>query len=76
MSKGEIRGTFFKTLMPTYDVFDEDRYFEPGIGPQVLEFAGRRLGISICEDVWNDRDFWSQPRYHVDPIEVAGEGEC
>jgi NAD+ synthase (glutamine-hydrolysing) len=69
LSKGEIHGTFYKTLMPTYDVFDEDRYFEPGIGPQILEFAGRRLGISICEDVWNDRDFWSQPRYHVDPIE-------
>ena len=73
LSKGEIRGTFFKTLMPTYDVFDEDRYFEPGIGPQVLEFAGRRLGISICEDVWNDRDFWSQPRYHVDPIEALAK---
>jgi len=73
LSKGEIVGTFYKTLMPTYDVFDEDRYFEPGVGPQVLEFGGRRLGISICEDVWNDRNFWSQPRYHVDPIEeLAG----
>jgi NAD+ synthase/NAD+ synthase (glutamine-hydrolysing) len=73
LNKGEISATFYKTLMPTYDVFDEDRYFEPGTGSQVLEFAGKRLGISICEDVWNDRDFWSQPRYHVDPIEALAK---
>jgi NAD+ synthase/NAD+ synthase (glutamine-hydrolysing) len=69
LHKGEARGKFYKTLMPTYDVFDEDRYFEPGTDPQVLELAGRRLGVSICEDMWNDRDFWKRPRYHVDPIE-------
>jgi NAD+ synthase (glutamine-hydrolysing) len=66
---GEVSNKFYKTLMPTYDVFDEDRYFEPGTAPQVLEFNGWRLGISICEDLWNDRDFWAQPRYHSDPIE-------
>ena len=66
---GKVGQVFYKTLMPTYDVFDEDRYFEPGTGPQVLEIQGRRLGVSICEDIWNDRDFWQQPRYHVDPIE-------
>ena len=60
---------FHKTLLPTYDVFDEDRYFEPASGPQILELNGWRLGISICEDVWNDRDFWSRRRYHQDPIE-------
>ena len=54
---------------PTYDVFDEDRYFEPFQGPQILELNGRRLGISICEDVWNDRDFWKRRRYHHDPID-------
>src|SRR5262245_4488953 len=59
---------FRKALLPTYDVFDEDRYFEPFHGPQVLELGGRRLGISICEDVWNDRDFWKRRRYHHDPI--------
>ena len=52
-----------------YDVFDEDRYFEPFHGAQVLTLGGRRLGISICEDVWNDRDFWKRRRYHHDPIE-------
>jgi NAD+ synthase/NAD+ synthase (glutamine-hydrolysing) len=66
---GEIGQRFRKALLPTYDVFDEDRYFEPFHGPQVLEIAGRRLGVSICEDIWNDRDFWKRRRYHHDPIE-------
>jgi NAD+ synthase (glutamine-hydrolysing) len=69
LQEGRVCGTFYKTLMPTYDVFDEDRYFEPGSSEQVLEFKGHRLGVSICEDIWNDRDFWERPRYHVDPIE-------
>ncbi len=69
LQEGRVCGTFYKTLMPTYDVFDEDRYFEPGSNEQVLEFKGHRLGVSICEDLWNDRDFWERPRYHVDPIE-------
>ena len=66
---GRIEQRFRKTLLPTYDVFDEDRYFEPFHGPQILELGGRRLGISICEDVWNDRDFWKRRRYHHDPVE-------
>jgi NAD+ synthase (glutamine-hydrolysing) len=60
---------FRKALLPTYDVFDEDRYFEPFHGAQILEIAGRRLGVTICEDVWNDRDFWKRRRYHHDPVE-------
>jgi len=70
LEKGEAGPVFHKTLLPTYDVFDEDRYFERAEGPQILERNGWRLGISICEDVWNDRDFWDRPRYHEDPIEV------
>ncbi len=70
LHSGEVKATFHKTLMPTYDVFDEDRYFEPGTGSQVLELAGRRLGVSICEDLWNDRDFWQRPRYHTDPVDA------
>ncbi|MFI5178605.1 MAG: NAD+ synthase [Vicinamibacterales bacterium] len=66
---GQVDQRFRKALLPTYDVFDEDRYFEPFHGPQVLEMGGRRLGISICEDIWNDRDFWKRRRYHHDPIE-------
>ena len=66
---GHIGPRFRKGLLPTYDVFDEDRYFEPFRGPQVLTIGDRRLGISICEDVWNDRDFWKRRRYHFDPIQ-------
>jgi len=69
LRNGAAGSVFHKTLLPTYDVFDEDRYFEPAHGPQVLELNGCRLGISICEDVWNDRDFWKRRRYHEDPIE-------
>jgi NAD+ synthase (glutamine-hydrolysing) len=45
----------FKTLLPTYDVFDEDRYFEPGCGGEVFTITGRRIGITICEDIWTER---------------------
>ncbi|HEY2905413.1 MAG TPA: NAD+ synthase [Vicinamibacterales bacterium] len=66
---GKLHHRFRKALLPTYDVFDEDRYFEPFRGPQILSVAGVRVGVSICEDVWNDRDFWKRRRYHHDPIE-------
>jgi NAD+ synthase (glutamine-hydrolysing) len=69
LREGRADQRFRKALLPTYDVFDEDRYFEPYRGPQILEIAGRRIGVSICEDVWNDRDFWKRRRYHHDPIE-------
>jgi NAD+ synthase (glutamine-hydrolysing) len=69
LHQGVVGQRFRKSLLPTYDVFDEDRYFEPHHGGQILERGGRRLGISICEDVWNDRDFWKRRRYHHDPIE-------
>ncbi|MDN7023690.1 NAD+ synthase [Methanoculleus sp. FWC-SCC1] len=66
---GRVVQTFRKTLLPTYDVFDEDRYFEPAAGDaQVLHLGGHSIGISICEDIWNDRDFWSRRRYRIDPI--------
>ncbi len=70
LKDGKTGQAFHKTLLPTYDVFDEDRYFEPAAEPGILEVAGCRLGISICEDVWNDRDFWHRRRYHHDPIEA------
>jgi NAD+ synthase/NAD+ synthase (glutamine-hydrolysing) len=73
LRKGRIERTFRKTLLPTYDVFDEDRYFEPGLGGGILEVAGSDCGISICEDIWNDRDFWQRRRYHRDPVQEARE---
>ncbi len=66
---GRVEQRFRKALLPTYDVFDEDRYFEPFHGAQILELAGQKVGISICEDIWNDRDFWKRRRYHHDPVE-------
>jgi NAD+ synthase (glutamine-hydrolysing) len=56
-----------KTLLPTYDVFDEDRYFEPGAANHPVEFLGLKLGLTVCEDVWNDQDFWRNRRYYQDP---------
>ena len=73
LQDGTVGQAFHKSLLPTYDVFDEDRYFEPFLGVQILELKGRRLGISICEDVWNDRDFWKRRRYHQDPIEALAQ---
>jgi NAD+ synthase/NAD+ synthase (glutamine-hydrolysing) len=66
---GRVEEAFRKALLPTYDVFDEDRYFEPFHGPQILQLGAHKIGISICEDIWNDRDFWKRRRYHHDPVE-------
>jgi NAD+ synthase/NAD+ synthase (glutamine-hydrolysing) len=78
LAGGTVRQVFRKTLLPTYDVFDEDRYFEPAAGPQVLSWGGERIGVSVCEDIWNDRDFWRRRRYHTDPIDdlVAAGASC
>ncbi|MBZ5726908.1 MAG: NAD+ synthase [Acidobacteriia bacterium] len=73
IERGGVGPLFHKTLLPTYDVFDEDRYFEPAPEPGILEWNGWRLGISICEDVWNDRDFWQRRRYHRDPVEALAQ---
>ena len=71
---GKIVAVRRKSLLPTYDVFDEWRYFEPAATVAPVPFRGRNLGISICEDIWNDGEFWPQPRYGEDPIAklVAG----
>jgi NAD+ synthase (glutamine-hydrolysing) len=50
--QGAVRQMARKCLLPTYDVFDEDRYFEPGAAPAIVEFGGRRIGLTICEDIW------------------------
>lgn len=58
-----------KSLLPTYDVFDECRYFEPAHAISPVKFMDCTLGISICEDIWNDEEFWARPLYEIDPIE-------
>lgn len=58
-----------KVLLPNYDVFDERRYFESGVGCGVVTINGWRLGVSVCEDVWNDKTFWQEHRhYENDPL--------
>ena len=57
-----------KILLPTYDVFDEDRYFEPGKEVKPVEFMGKQIGLTVCEDIWHDDLSWRKPRYHIDPI--------
>jgi len=57
-----------KTLIPNYDVFDEMRYFEPAKNVENFEFKGEKLGISVCEDIWNDEDYWYKRRYSRDPV--------
>ena len=64
-----------KLLLPTYDVFDEARYFRAAERTAVWEFRGRRIGITICEDAWNDKQFWERSRYSTDPVEeLARQG--
>jgi NAD+ synthetase len=66
---GRVTGVARKSLLPTYDVFDEWRYFEPATEVAPLVFRGRKLGVSICEDIWNDADFWPHRLYRADPVE-------
>ena len=66
---GKIQFIQHKTLIPNYDVFDEMRYFEPAKSVSVFPFKGEQLGISICEDIWNDKDYWKHRLYLNDPVE-------
>ncbi len=65
LAGGRLEAVGRKSLLPTYDVFDETRYFLPA---DRVTVAGERLGLSICEDVWNDKRFWDRPRYARDPV--------
>jgi len=71
---GEIRAKIFKTLLPTYDVFDERRYFEPAEACEPIAWKGKRLGITICEDIWTE-DQHERPVYDRDPMrELRAKG--
>ena len=63
----EIKAEIHKTLLPTYDVFDEYRYFEPSFDWQVIPFKGKKLAVTICEDIWNTGD---NPLYRICPIDA------
>ena len=67
LQHGKILATRAKMLLPTYDVFDEDRYFEPAQENAPVDFNGQKIGLTICEDVWNDEAFWDERRYLRNP---------
>ncbi|HXB59738.1 MAG TPA: NAD+ synthase [Candidatus Acidoferrales bacterium] len=71
LQNGKIAWRTNKCLLPTYDVFDEDRYFEPAKAITPFTFNGRKLAITICEDIWNDEDFWPDRLYRRDPVRDA-----
>lgn len=75
LQNGQIVWRSIKSLLPTYDVFDEDRYFEPAKSIAPFVCNGRKLGITICEDIWNDEDFWPDRLYRRDPVrELIAQG--
>lgn len=67
--KGEIARFFGKTLLPNYDVFDEQRYFSSFNEPGFFSIQDKRIGVTICEDIWNDQDFRQQKKYGADPVQ-------
>ncbi len=67
--KGKILHQVHKRLLPTYDVFDERRYFEPGTEYSMFFYKDCQIGLTICEDIWNDKDFFSRRLYPIDPVE-------
>ncbi len=79
LSEGTCHLSAAKISLPTYDVFDEDRYFEPALqAAPTLTVGAHQFGVSICEDAWSDQQFWPHPRYHRDPIAelAAGAADC
>jgi NAD+ synthase (glutamine-hydrolysing) len=72
---GSLAGVQHKTLLPTYDVFDERRYFDPAPDRKPVPFKGELIGLSICEDMWNDPLLWGGRSYDFDPFsDLAGRG--
>ena len=75
LQNGKIIWRTAKSLLPTYDVFDEDRYFAAAGNVAPFVFNGKKLGITICEDIWNDEDFWPERLYRRDPVkELISQG--
>ena len=68
LQNGAVKQVFHKRLLPTYDVFDEDRYFEPGKSSNYLTLGEVKIGVTICEDLWNNEEFWGKRSYAGDPV--------
>ncbi|MAT47469.1 MAG: NAD+ synthase [Verrucomicrobiaceae bacterium] len=73
LERGEVTARVFKTLLPTYDIFDERRYFEPAEQCQPIEWRGHKIGVTICEDIWTE-DYLHRPLYKRDPVEELRAG--
>ena len=71
---GAVRLVQGKMLLPFYDVFDEQRYFEPAKEQELVTVRGQRVAITVCEDAWNDKGYWPRRRYAIDPVERLMEG--
>lgn len=72
---GSIKIVARKSLLPSYDVFDEERYFEPAEAPTIHEWKGKRIGITICEDIWNNPEVPTSRRYCEDPVAVMAKNQ-
>jgi NAD+ synthase (glutamine-hydrolysing) len=68
LQSGKVQQYFHKRLLPTYDVFDEKRYFEAGLQANYFTLNGLDIGVTICEDLWNDEEFWGKRSYTINPI--------
>ena len=76
LESGAIQCIARKTLLPNYDVFDEARYFDSAEERTCHEFDGVKFGLSICEDGWNDPNFWGSRRYDIDPVDELVQQGC
>lgn len=75
LERGRVQQMFHKRLLPTYDVFDEERYFEPGQCSNSFMLDGWQIGVTICEDFWNDEQFWGKRTYALNPMtDLAQQG--
>jgi len=70
LEDGKLAFLQSKMLLPTYDVFDEMRNFAPARAQELFDFCGKRMALTICEDAWNDKDFWNKRMYGFDPVET------
>jgi NAD+ synthase (glutamine-hydrolysing) len=68
LQNGAVKKVFHKRLLPTYDVFDEERYFEPGENSNYFTIGELKIGVTICEDLWNNEEFWGKRSYAGDPV--------
>jgi NAD+ synthase/NAD+ synthase (glutamine-hydrolysing) len=69
LRQGAVQFVQSKMLLPTYDVFDEMRYFDPAESQKLLPLGGKEFALTICEDAWNDKHFWHRRLYPVDPVD-------